>query len=366
MFYILLKFLGRQALKLYCREIYTCNSAILRQRGPFLLAANHPNAFLDAVMIASHCRRKTFILVRGDAFKSPWASMALRLLYCIPIYRQSEGRGLKDRTERTFKNCLHLLEKGYNVLIFSEGICENEWTLRPLGKGTARLAFLGWQQPAINSSFQVIPIGITYQNFNRIGKKVFFMVGEPIAASQFNTDLPVKVLSDFNNHLEERLCDLTIQVPKGADHISRFQSWMEDFNPGTTANLKDRFLKLQEAMFHLTWDHRSPGSGDSTEKKRTSWPLKQLLLTPLALAGWLLHAPLYYGARSITRKKTAGTVYFDSVLFGSLFIFYPIYVVLVTGILYWIIRSWGCLLLAVLAPLLAYVTLCHPVFYKDR
>ena len=50
-----------------------------------------------------------------------------------------------------------------------------------------------------------------------------------------------------------------------------------------------------------------------------------LVLSPFAISGWLLNAPLYYPLRNFVTKKTTGTVFYDSVMFGSLMLSYPIY-----------------------------------------
>jgi 1-acyl-sn-glycerol-3-phosphate acyltransferase len=58
----------------------------------------------------------------------------------FPVYRVSEGVENLNSNYETFKGCKTLFRKKGIVLIFSEGKCINEWHLRPLKKGTARLA----------------------------------------------------------------------------------------------------------------------------------------------------------------------------------------------------------------------------------
>lgn len=328
---------------------------MLRGKGPLFLASNHPNSFLDAVIIASHCKRRTFILVRGDVFKKKWASKILRKLYCLPIYRISEGRNLiKEKNKETFSESLELFRRGNNILIFSEGICENEWLLRSLGKGTARLACRAWQDPAIPSSFRVYPVGITYNNFDRIGKKVFLLTGDPLEnpADEYHP----RILNEFNITLRKQLEKLIVRIPPEPDSIRRFQLLTENASGKTDA--AELIKTMQETL-----DRESESGNEAIPlKKQPARRWKKIFFFPLALAGWIVNAPFYYPVRSIARRITRGTVYYDSVLFGILFFLYPIYVV----ILIWIFIAttgsfWWITLLAVL-PFIGRLTVRHPWF----
>ena len=119
--------------------------------------------------------------------------------------------------EHTFSESLERLRKGYNVLIFAEGICENEWKLRDLGKGAARLACRAWQDPEIPATFRVLPVGVTYSNFDHIGKQAILLVGAPLPKSLDGT-YP-RALNDSKNSLRERMSALMIRVPGKPDSI---------------------------------------------------------------------------------------------------------------------------------------------------
>ncbi|MFM7839546.1 MAG: hypothetical protein ACKO6K_08255, partial [Chitinophagaceae bacterium] len=49
--YFILKYFIRTGLHWFCRRIVVNDPAVLRSKGPFLLACNHPNSFLDAVIL---------------------------------------------------------------------------------------------------------------------------------------------------------------------------------------------------------------------------------------------------------------------------------------------------------------------------
>ena len=51
MLYSFLKITVRIAFKIFCRRIIINNRELLKEKGPMLLACNHPNSFLDAVIM---------------------------------------------------------------------------------------------------------------------------------------------------------------------------------------------------------------------------------------------------------------------------------------------------------------------------
>lgn len=53
MLYHVAKILVRLALLIFCRRIAFNDKTLLKEKGPLLLACNHPNSFLDALIIGT-------------------------------------------------------------------------------------------------------------------------------------------------------------------------------------------------------------------------------------------------------------------------------------------------------------------------
>src|SRR5690606_31469453 len=101
-------------------------------------------------------------------------------------------------------------------------------------------------------------------------------------------------------------------VEFGYDNTAAFY---KEFNTTLMAKLETVFLPEGSPVLH----------------KKPSNPLSKLLLVIPALAGYILHRAFFVQWRRFIKKKSAGTVFFDSVLFGSLIIIYPILVLLITA-----------------------------------
>ncbi len=134
MIYVL-KFFIRIALQIFCEDIRIKNKALTKENGPLLLLANHPDSFLDAIIIGAIYDRKVHFLARGDVFQTPIFGYLLRSIGMIPIFRAREGKEHLHKNASTFDESVQIIQNGGAVLIFIEGLCLNTNTLLPYKKG---------------------------------------------------------------------------------------------------------------------------------------------------------------------------------------------------------------------------------------
>jgi 1-acyl-sn-glycerol-3-phosphate acyltransferase len=168
-----LKLLIRLALVIFCKEVHLKNKHLLNTKGPLLIIANHPNSFLDAIIIGAYYKRRVYFLARGDVFQKKHFKILLGFLNMIPVYRLREGREFLHLNEYAFTKSVDLISKGEAVLIFIEGICLNTNEIQPFKKGTARIV----EGLHKNNIFPTIHIaGIAYNHFHGIGKKVNLVI----------------------------------------------------------------------------------------------------------------------------------------------------------------------------------------------
>ena len=200
----ILKLFIRAALWLFCAEINTKNKYLLNTSGSLLIIANHPNSFLDAIIIGSRYNRRIHFLARGDVFTKTHHRFLLRLLNMIPVYRLREGKEFLHLNEYTFVESARLLKNNEAVLIFIEGTCLNTNALQPFKKGTTRIL---QACNAENLFPQIHLAGIAYNNFKGIGKRVNLCI-EPF--TQTTAILTPKDRVNFNNTIFEKLSALIL------------------------------------------------------------------------------------------------------------------------------------------------------------
>ncbi|MBC8767989.1 1-acyl-sn-glycerol-3-phosphate acyltransferase [Arenibacter sp. BSSL-BM3] len=151
---------------------------------PVMFLANHQNALLDALLVATHCNRKPYFLTRSDVFKTTALKMLFEFLRMIPVYRIRDGKDSLKRNTAIFERCSDLLGKGEAILIFPEGNHSLKRRVRPLSKGFTRILFLALET---NPSMEIgiVPIGVNYANAAKFPDKAALYYGEEIKVQDF-------------------------------------------------------------------------------------------------------------------------------------------------------------------------------------
>ncbi len=192
-----LQFFIRIALHIFCADIRIKNKHIISEKGPLLILANHPDSFLDAIIIGAIYKRKVNFLARGDVFQNPIFGYLLRSIGMIPIFRAREGKEHLHKNASTFDESVQILQNGGAVLIFIEGLCLNTNTLLPFKKGAARIVEYA-QQAGIPLHIHVATLA--YNDFHSIRKHV------QVAFQKLNDFPVIKEAKDrilFNDSVRE-------------------------------------------------------------------------------------------------------------------------------------------------------------------
>ena len=282
---------------------------MLKAEGPLLLAANHPNSFLDGIIMTTLFKNGVYSLARGDAFKNSRVNRFLRSIFLLPVYRTSEGVENLGHNYTTFASCQQVFQKGGIVMIFSEGRCINEWHLRPLKKGTARLAISSWQK---GIPLTVVPVGFNYSPFRVFGKNVHIHFGEPLPRQAIlEQDGEGKQLLHFNEHLERSLKDLVYEIdPNDKVAIAR-------------------------------------------KVGHPPHPAVKILLAVPAIVGALIHAPIYHLVKWFTDKHFDND-HWDSVFNSLVVLLYPLYLLPICGVVWALTNFEISLVTLVLIPFTAW------------
>ena len=275
-----------------------------------MLAVNHPNSFLDAILLCTLFDKPVYSLARGDAFKNKFFAKLLFKLKLLPVYRVSEGVENLEENYKTFDLCKNIFKQNGIVLIFSEGRCINEWHLRPLKKGTARLAISSWED---GIDLKVLPVGINYSSFRRFGKNVKLYFGDFINKESIDyKNSHGNNIRQFNESLQTQLNNFVYEI-----------------------NRNDK------ALLHRTFFVKQPA-------------IKKILLSLPAAIGLIIHAPLYLFTKWLTNKLIKEEGHYDSKIVGFLFLFYPLFLLLLSSVAFLITGCWYSFLLLPLLPFCAW------------
>lgn len=256
--------MARRALWIFCPRVRIEGTELMAARGPLLIVANHPDSFLDAIILGAYYPRKLYFLARGDVFRKPLFGFLLRSIGMIPIHRAREGREHLHLNEDTFQESVEVLRRGDGLLIFIEGICLLTHEIQPFKKGAARILESA-QAAGIQPMVHVVGLG--YSDFRTFGKVICVAIESFTEQAVFDQ---ARHRLDFNAAVREQMVRL-VRVP-------------------------DEVVVLRKGLFYY------------------------------------LNLPFFRLVSDYVWSRTAGTVFYDSVLFGVLFVTYPMYLVALSSL----------------------------------
>ncbi len=340
--YDIIRPFARFSLKIYFRKVFVHGLEHVPRKGPLIIAANHPSAFMEACILACFQPRPIYFLVRGDVFVNPVINFLLDQTNQIPIYRFRDGFKNLRNNESTFSKSYDLLNAGKPILIFSEGITKFEKKLKPLQKGTAKLAF-GTYDKHQSDELKILPVGINYTDVKRMRSEVMVEIGEPLLLKDYLDEYQV------NNHdgIKRLTADLYQAMQKLVIHVDN----PEDeylLDELTYYHCPDELLKVypvvdKSSSFYqhqftlagklnqMTKDHK-----DALREKLQSnplpvgarqWPLKYFQFG-LWLARGLNWLP-YKLTTLFANNKVTAEPFYGPVFWGIGSLFYLIYLLLI-------------------------------------
>lgn len=207
------------------RKIHMSHAERIPWDKPIILAANHPSAFLEPCLLACWLPRPLYFLARGNLFDNPIFAALLRSWHLVPVYRADEsGFSAVRQNYQSFAYCYRTLQQGKPVMILVEGRTAHEKRLRPLKKGTARVAFGALEfDPSLD--LHVVPVGVNYTDALRWRTEAMIDFGEPIRVRDYFEAYqahPGKAIAAFTEVLHARLELRVVTIDDAED-----DAWVE-------------------------------------------------------------------------------------------------------------------------------------------
>lgn len=181
--YRLLKNYCRLALWFYFRRWQIHKYAPVAN-GPVIFVANHQNAFLDAILMICSSHRNPWALTRSGVFEKPAVRKMLTMIQMLPVYRFRDGFSTLRKNDETIDNCVNLLNAGKCILVFGEGNHNDQWFLRSLQKGFARIALAAEEKNNWKLGVKIVPVGLQYDAHGDFRTRVLVSFGTPITVNQ--------------------------------------------------------------------------------------------------------------------------------------------------------------------------------------
>ena len=208
MIYSFLRLLLRIAVRVFFRSIHITDKENIPVKDPLIIVANHPNTFMDPIVIATILNRKIFFLAKGEVFKSGFAKWLLPKFNMIPVYRKQDEGGDAQKNEETFDKCYEHLENNGVILIFPEGTSITERKLRKIKTGAARIALGAEAKNNFVLGVKILQIGLNYSNAQSFNSDLFVKIDKPTNVKDFANDYkadPFKTAQMLTEQIKIRL-----------------------------------------------------------------------------------------------------------------------------------------------------------------
>lgn len=228
MLYGTLRLVTGIALRWYYREVVLVGGDRIPPKAPILLAVNHPNALVDALVVGWVVPRHVRITAKAVLFDNPLLGAFLRAVGIVPLRRASDERARREaqpagaampdpaRNAESFRAILDALDGGSAVLIFPEGKSHDAPTLEPLKTGPARIA-LAAREAGRAPGLQVVPVALVFEAKDALRSRVVASVGAPIDVHAWTPPAgsrqPVEALT---HEIELGLRDVMLEAPSDA------------------------------------------------------------------------------------------------------------------------------------------------------
>jgi glycerol-3-phosphate O-acyltransferase/dihydroxyacetone phosphate acyltransferase len=321
----------------FFRHIEVVGSSNVPSEGAVLFAVNHPNALVDPLFLLVFAPRPVSFLAKAPLFRYPLIGFFARTFDSIPVYRKQDTGIDVSRNHETFDAVNALLTRGGAIAIFPEGTTHSDPMLKALKTGAARMAMMA----AASQPVRVIPTGIYYSAKKAFRSSVLISFGEPLvvqrAAVDPNGEPAMERVAALTKRIEAALAELTLQADSRAAlslvaRAERIFRTPEESEASLAEELEMRrqFVaayafareKLPEQLAaveshiaqyesELLESGLEPDDLDHLARRnvrpRWRWILVWCVLLPLAIAGTIVHWPLYrligFLARKLSRRE---------------------------------------------------------------
>jgi len=350
-----------------------------------IFTPNHQNALMDALAILFSVKNQFVFVARSDIFKNKFIARILYFLKILPVYRIRDGYESLKKNEMIFKKTLDIIRNKNGFVILPEGNHAGFRKLRALKKGFARIAFQTEEASDFSLDIKVVPVGISYSNYENVRSDLLVVYGEAFPVSEFYDaykENPAIAYNEIKKKLSKQIKPLMINIESSFYDVCDFfrkayrdeachqlalhpDALYDQFKAEKTIiNRLEQFEKAKpEAMKELSEKVKSYGNLLKKMKLRDVKPIsalglfgtKLLLLitSPLFLYGYINNLLPWY-LMTLYPGKIKDPQFRSSVKFVLSFLVFPIFYLLQTLVVFLIFSpSWIALAYFVSLPLSA-------------
>lgn len=191
--------------------------------GAVILAPNHCNTLMDALVVLQANKGVTTFGARADMFKKPRAAAILNWLKIVPLARSRDGRAAVAENLNVFDEVVEVLKHDTPFCMFVEGTHRTKRSLLPIKKGVFKLASRAKEK--LGKPVYIVPVGLEYGDYFEYMSSARMTYGEPILYDE-NANV-----SDLSKTLHDRIASLITYFPDDETYESRYEEYCRKHEP---------------------------------------------------------------------------------------------------------------------------------------
>lgn len=357
----LIWFFAKIALKLFYKKIIIEGKENIPKNCPIIFASNHQNALMDPLAILYASNRQVVFAARADMFKNKTVAKILNFLKIIPIFRMKDGKENLQKNDITFNLSIKILENNRSICLFPEATHNDKRQLLPHKKAIPKLAFLAEEKNNFNLDIKIVPIGIYYSDYSKIGSTLYIKIGKCISVKDYKTEYyenPLTAINLLKNNLFDESRKLVIDI-QNDEYYKQYTTIIEILS-SNIKNIKNKlysqknnslridslFLnnnskffelinlleKREKILLNYKIYHKEKIDIIQNTKILTAKILTAIIISPIFILGVALNVIPYLCLKSIL-WHTEDTQLYSTIKFVLGIVIFPFYPLIIFGII---------------------------------
>ena len=194
--------------------------------GAILIAPNHCNTLMDALVILRAFDDETVFGARADMFNNPFVAKLMYFIRILPMVRQRDGLRNVLKNYETQEIIVDTLKNKVRFCMFPEGRHRAAHSLQVLGKGTFRAALAANADFSDKMPVYIVPAGIEYGDYFRYRSTSLVTFGKPINVTEFikNTDLEneAQIMDRLRKELSSAMSELITYIKDDENYAAKW------------------------------------------------------------------------------------------------------------------------------------------------
>ena len=217
--------------------------------GAVLIAPNHCNTLMDALVILRAFDNETVFGARADMFNNAFIAKLMYFIRILPMVRQRDGMRNVLKNYETQEIIVDTLKNKVRFCMFPEGRHRPAHSLQVLGKGVFRAALAANAEFGEKMPVYIVPAGIEYGDYFRYRSTSLVTFGKPINVTEVVKELNLDNEAQIMDHLRK---DLTAKMSELITYINYDENYAAKW-----ALTKVRALGFKGSLYEKMMNNRS-------------------------------------------------------------------------------------------------------------